>query len=204
MAHGIFVQHVGSFFFSCCVQTLFCWPGIEPWPSTLGGVWSLNHWTIKEVPQSRLSDTEKYISQTERFVPNSNQNKHISTGFQSFFFPQNQISNRKLCSLFYSLINMVYDTCGHVPGSLTRGLTVRLPESWQTFITMSNDWVWLPQFQYNSLLLIIAVFFYTCSYHFEFGWPWKGNFMDLILCFTQKKVILRSKHDGFSHFVEAN
>ena len=97
------------FFFSCCIQTLFHWPGIEPWPPTLG-VWSLNHWTIKEVPQSRLSDTEKYISQTERFLPNSNQNKHISTGFQSFFFPQNQISNRKLCSLFYSLINMVHDT----------------------------------------------------------------------------------------------
>ena len=98
------------FFFSCCIQTLFHWPRIEPWPPTLG-VWSLNHWTIKEVPQSRLSDTEKYISQTERFVPNSNQNKHISTGFQSFFFPpKNQISNRKLCSLFYSLINMVHDT----------------------------------------------------------------------------------------------
>ena len=34
---------------SCGMRDLVPWPGIEPGPPALGA-WSLNHWTIKEVP----------------------------------------------------------------------------------------------------------------------------------------------------------
>ena len=39
--------------FSCSMQDLVPWPGIEPGPSAFG-VLSLNHWTIREVPYSLL------------------------------------------------------------------------------------------------------------------------------------------------------
>ena len=35
--------------FSCGMWDLVPWPGTEPEPSEFG-VWSLSHWTIKEVP----------------------------------------------------------------------------------------------------------------------------------------------------------
>ena len=40
--------------FSCGIQDLVPWPGIEPRPSALG-VCSLNHWTTGEVPLIKMS-----------------------------------------------------------------------------------------------------------------------------------------------------
>ena len=54
-ARGIFIAGAGSLvaacgiFFSCGMQDLVPWPGIEPGPPALG-TWSLNRWATREVP----------------------------------------------------------------------------------------------------------------------------------------------------------
>lgn len=70
------------------------------------------------------------------FAPNFNQKEHISISFEMFF--NNWISNVEIHSIFCSVITTFHDTawaCAWIP---TRGLTVRLPEGWPVFITMSN------------------------------------------------------------------
>ena len=51
---GSSLWHAGSLveacgIFSCGIQDLVPWPGIEPGPPAMGP-WSLNHWTTREVP----------------------------------------------------------------------------------------------------------------------------------------------------------
>lgn len=70
------------------------------------------------------------------FVSSSSQKEHVSIGFQ--IFSKVAFLTGKIHSIFNSLINRVHDTawaCAWIP---TGGLTVRLAEGWQTFITMSN------------------------------------------------------------------
>ena len=40
---------------SCGMQDLVPWPGIEPGPPVLG-LWSLRHWTTREIPEPRCFD----------------------------------------------------------------------------------------------------------------------------------------------------
>ena len=47
MVHGIF--SCGMWTLSCGMWDLVPWPGIKPEPPALG-VWSLSHWTTREVP----------------------------------------------------------------------------------------------------------------------------------------------------------
>ena len=45
--HKVFV--LAHRIFSCSMRDLVSWPGMEPRPPALG-VWSLSHWTTKDVP----------------------------------------------------------------------------------------------------------------------------------------------------------
>ena len=99
------------FFFSVAAYRLyFTDPGLNPGPLH----WEYGVLTTGPSRKSHSLDfqTQKSISLRQRGLFQTPIKTNISLQvFNLFFFPQkNQISNRKLCSLFYSLINMVHDT----------------------------------------------------------------------------------------------
>ena len=57
-ACGIFA--VACWIFSCSIEDLVPWPGIEPRPSALGA-WSLSHWITREVPSLNLFCIYTYL-----------------------------------------------------------------------------------------------------------------------------------------------
>ena len=65
---------------SCGMWDLFPWPGMEPMPPELG-VWSLNHWTMREVP--KLFSWKWCFRKP--FIGNKIQGQIEGSGFQTGF-----------------------------------------------------------------------------------------------------------------------
>ena len=55
----------GMLAFSCSMWILVPWPGIEPGPPALGA-WSLNCWTIREVPSMRIFKGIKELKESSK------------------------------------------------------------------------------------------------------------------------------------------